>query len=187
MAYNHRRLRLIKEDGIHQKVKTEGRKESRSNFGWAKDFYFYFIFHFILLGAVEARTSQHCGRTSKLYVVQSKKENTDLRGGGKGSGELCVRTLEHISFWYNETSTRTVFVIQLSIYCCSTLPLTSSSPPSPFSFLSLLSSSIFSYHILRSFFLSTSTKAITKLSHAKNFYSGHRMLLLLLLLPPLSL
>jgi hypothetical protein len=74
-------LRLIKEDGIHQKVKTEGRKESRSNFGWAKDF--YFIFYFILLGAVEARTSQHCGRTSKLYVVQSKKENTDLKWGKK--------------------------------------------------------------------------------------------------------
>lgn len=89
MAYNHRRLRLIKEDGIHQKVKTEGRKESRSNFGWAKDFYFDFIFYFILLGAVEARTSQHCGRTSKLYVVQSKKENTDLRGGGRIWRTLC--------------------------------------------------------------------------------------------------
>jgi hypothetical protein len=85
VAYNHRRLRLIKEDGIHQKVKKEGRKESRSNFGWAKDFYFYFYFilFFILLGAVEARTSQHCGRTSKLYVVQSKKENTDLKWGKK--------------------------------------------------------------------------------------------------------
>jgi hypothetical protein len=78
IASNKRRWNTSKS----KKGRTK-RKPIQFRLGKGFLFLFYFLFYFILLGAVEARTSQHCGRTSKLYVVQSKKENTDLKWGKK--------------------------------------------------------------------------------------------------------
>lgn len=148
------------------KSKNGRTKRKPIQFRLGKGFLFLFSsFFFFLLGAVEARTSQHCGRTSKLYVMQSKKENTDLRGGGRIWRTLC-----------SDFGTSFILIqwnIDANCICHSTLYIllfhTSINfliPPPPIALL--VSIAVVVFHIFVSYppflFLSTSTKAITKLS-----------------------